>query len=66
LHLCPPASDATGIMFSLIFRCKLAGWWLVAYVSRSVGIRLYCIGGTVPVVSIQLLWLSFSVGRLPF
>jgi len=56
----------TGIMYSCIFRRRLAGWWLVAYTCSTVRFHFSYIGGTVPLVSIQLLWLSFSIGKLPF
>ena len=66
LHLCPPACGHSGIMFKCIFRRRLAGWWLVAYTCSSVRFHFYYLGGAVPLVSIQLLWLQFSVGKLPF
>jgi hypothetical protein len=56
----------TGIMLSCIFRRRLAGWWLVAYTCSKVRIHFSYIGGAVPLVSIQLLWLQFSIGKLPF
>lgn len=49
-----------------IFCCRLAGWWLVSYVHRSARFRFYIIRGSVPLVSFPLLWLSFSLGKLPF
>jgi hypothetical protein len=66
LHLCPPACGHMGIMFNCIFRRRLAGWWLVIYTCSSVRIHFSFLGGAVPLVSIQLLWLSFSIGKLPF
>lgn len=60
-NLCP-----SGIMFTCIFRRRLAGWWLVAYTCSKVRIHFSYLGGAVPLVSIQLLWLQFSIGRLPF
>jgi hypothetical protein len=66
LHLLPPTCDHMGIMFRCILRRRLAGWWLVAYIHRTVRIHFSFIGGSVPLISIQLLWLQFSIGRLPF
>jgi hypothetical protein len=44
----------------------LAGWWLVSYVHRSARFRFYIIRGSVPLVSLQLLWLQLNLGKLPF
>jgi hypothetical protein len=56
----------TGIMYSCIFNRRLAGWWLVIYTCSQVRIRFSHIGGAVPEFSLQLLWLSFTIGKLPF
>jgi hypothetical protein len=66
LQLCPPACVTISIMFKCIFNRKLAGWWLVAYTCSKVRLHFSFIGGAVPVVSLQLLWLSCSIGKLPF
>ena len=55
----------TCIMFHLIFRCKLAGWWLVIYVHRSSGFRCFFLRHT-GWYYLRLVWLSFSVSKLPF
>ena len=62
----PPNLCPSGIMFYCILRRRLAGWWLVAYIQKSARFRFTFIGGSVPLVSLQLSWLGFSVGKLPF
>ena len=62
----PPNLCHKGIMFYCIFRRRLAGWWLVAYIHSSARFRLSRIGGSVPLFSLQLLWLECSIGKLPF
>lgn len=66
LHLCPQTCGHISIMFSCIFRRKLAGWWLVAYNCSSVRFHFSFIGGAVPLVSLQLFKLQLSIGKLPF
>ena len=65
LHHCPPTCGHTSIMFRCISRCNLAGWWLVIYVYRSAGFHFYFPRHT-GWLSIQLLWLSISISKLPF
>ena len=65
LHLCPPACGQTSIMFKCILRCKLGSWWLLIYVYRSPGLRCYLLRYT-GWYYIRLLWLSFSLSKLPF
>ena len=62
----PPNLWRIGIMFYCIFRRRLASWWLVAYIHSSARIRFHHVGGSVPLVSLQLLWLQFSLSKLPF
>ena len=66
LHLLPPTCGHKGIMFYCIFRRRLAGWWLVAYIHRSARFQFYSVRGLVPVFSLQLLWLQLNLGKLPF
>lgn len=56
----------TGIMYSCIFRRRLAGWWLVIYTCKSARFQFSYWGGSSPLVLLQLSWLQFSIGRLPF
>jgi len=56
----------TGIMYSCIFRRRLAGWWLVIYTCKSARFQFSYWGGSSPLVLLQLLWLQFSIGKLPF
>jgi len=41
LHLSPPTCDRKGIIFRCIVCCKLGSWWLLVYVYRSPGFRIY-------------------------
>ncbi|SRR6266542_1810458 len=65
LHLCHPACVTISIMFKCIVRCKLGSWWLLIYVYRSPGLRFYFLRHT-GWYYIRLLWLSFSLSKLPF
>jgi hypothetical protein len=65
LHLSHPTCARKGIMFRCIVRCKLGGWWLLIYVYRSAGFRLFLLRHT-GWFYIKLLWLSFSLSKLPF
>jgi hypothetical protein len=65
LHLSPPSCDLHGIMFRVLLRCKLGGWWLLIYVYSSAGFR-FSLMRNPGFYSIRLLWLSFSIGELPF
>ena len=65
LHLWPPTCDRKGIMFRCIFRCKLGGWWLLIYRYRSAECN-YIFLRNIGWFHIRLLWLSFSLSKLPF
>ena len=65
LHLWPPTCDRKGIMFRCILRCKLGGWWLLIYRYRSAECN-YIFLRNIGWFYIRLLWLSFSISRLPF